>query len=119
MHIDYPFRFDDRGRTAETGEADHLRDLIEQLLFTAPGERVNRPTFGCGLSQMVFAPASDAVAAATQITVEGALQEWLGELIHVEGVRVAVNDATLSVTVQYVARKSQRRTVAQFDKVLS
>ena len=65
---------------------DHIRDLIEQVLFTAPGERVNRPNFGSGLLQLVFAPNSDELAAATQFLVQGALQQWLGDLIQVEGV---------------------------------
>ena len=56
MEIDYPYRFDGRGRTAQTGADDHIRDLIEQVLFTSPGERVNRPTFGSGVLQLVFAP---------------------------------------------------------------
>ena len=58
MNIDFPFHFDARGRTATPPTTDHIRDMIEQLLFTAPGERVNRPDFGSGLLQMVFAPNS-------------------------------------------------------------
>ena len=84
--LDYPFHFDTRGRTAETGDDAHIRDLIEQVLFTAPGERVNRPTFGSGLMQLVFAPNSDTLAATTQFLVQGALQQWLGDLIIVEAV---------------------------------
>ena len=76
--VDFPYRIDGRGRTATTSEDDHLRDLIEQVLFTAPGERVNRPTFGSGLLRLVFAPNGDALAAATQMTVQGNLQQWLG-----------------------------------------
>ena len=62
--VDYPFSFDTRGRTSDTTADDHIRDLIEQILFTSPGERVNRPTFGCGLNQLVFAPNSPELAAA-------------------------------------------------------
>ena len=65
-----------------------MRDLIEQVLFTAPGERVNRPEFGCGLKQLVFAPASDALAAATEQLVHGALIRWLDPVISVEKVAV-------------------------------
>src|SRR5437588_2972286 len=88
MDVDFPFNFDGRGRTAETAGDAHIRDLIEQVLFTAPGERVNRPTFGCGLAQLVFTPNSDELAAATQYLVHGALQQWLGDLIQVEDVLV-------------------------------
>ena len=73
--LDYPYHFDGRGRTATTDTADHIRDLIEQVLFTAPGERVNRPDFGSGLLRLVFAPNSDALAAATHLAVQGALQQ--------------------------------------------
>lgn len=112
--IDYPLHFDGRGRTAETNEDKHIRDLIEEVLFTSPGERVNRPTFGSGILQLLFAPNSDALAAATQSTVQGALQQWLGELIQVEAVNVQSEDATLRVLVQYIVRRTQQRQVAQF-----
>ena len=114
MQIDYPFHFDGRGRTAETSEDEHIRDMIEQILFTSPGERVNRPDFGSGVMQLVFAPNSDALAAATQMTVQGALQQWLGDLILLEAVDVENDDSRLLVTVQYIIRRSQQRTTAQF-----
>jgi phage baseplate assembly protein W len=114
MQIDYPFHFDGRGRTAQTRSEDHIRDMIEQVLFTSPGERVNRPTFGSGVMQLLFAPNSDALASATQLTVQGALQQWLGDLILVESVDVENEDATLRVRVQYVVRRTQERQTAEF-----
>jgi uncharacterized protein len=117
MQIDYPLHFDRRGHSAATGDDEHIRDLIEQVLFTAPGERVNRPTFGSGLMQLVFAPNSDVLAAATQASVQGALQQWLGDLIQVEAVQVRAIDSTLEVLVQYLVRRSQQRQVAQFQRV--
>jgi uncharacterized protein len=116
MEIDYPYRFDGRGRTAQTGADDHIRDLIEQVLFTSPGERVNRPTFGSGVLQLVFAPNDDVLATATQVTVQGALQQWLGELILVEDVDVESEDATLRVQVRYIVRRTQQRQVANFTR---
>lgn len=116
MQIDFPFAFDSRGRTAQTTEDDHIRDLIEQVLFTAPGERVNRPTFGSGLLQMVFTPNSDELATATQFLVQGALQQWLGDLIQVEAVAVSSEDSTLRVAVQYLVRRSQQRQTANFSR---
>ena len=114
MNIDYPFHFDGRGRTAQTGSEDHLRDMIEQVLFTSPGERVNRPTFGSGVMQLLFAPNNDALTSATQLTVQGALQQWLGDVILVESVDVENDDATLRVRVQYVVRRTQQRQVDEF-----
>ena len=114
MQIDYPFHFDDRGHTADTTNDEHIRDMIEQVLFTSPGERVNRPTFGSGVLQLVFAPNSDALASATQMMVQGALQQWLGDLIQVNAVDVESEDATLHIFVRYTIRRSQQQQVAQF-----
>ena len=114
MEISYPFRIDGRGRVADTAWNDHIRHLIEQLLFTAPGERVNRPTFGTGLMQLVFAPNSKELATATEFMVRGALQQWLGELIQLEGLEVSSEDSTIHVTVQYTVRRTKQREVAEF-----
>ena len=116
MQIDYPFHFDGRGRTAATTDEDHLRDLIEQVLFTQPGERVNRPTFGSGLVQLVFAPNSDTLAAATQMSVQSSLQQWLGDLIQVESVDVENVESRLTVTVNYLIRRTQQAQSAQFTR---
>jgi phage baseplate assembly protein W len=116
MQIDYPFHPDARGRTATTDDEEHLRDLIEQVLFTSPGERANRGTFGSGLLQLVFAPNSDTLAAATQMSVQGALQQWLGHLIEVQAVEVANVDSTLTVTVKYVSRQDRQSQTAEFSR---
>jgi uncharacterized protein len=114
MQVDFPYRIDRSGRTAVTGEEEHIRDLVEQVLFTAPGERVNRPDFGCGLLQLAFEPNAEALAGATRMSVQGALQRWLGELISVEAVDVRSQHARLEVTVRYVVRRDQERRVARF-----
>lgn len=119
MNIDFPYRFDGRGRTALAGDDDHIRDLIEQLLFTSPGERVNRPDFGSGLLGLVFAPNSEELATTTEFLVQGSLQQWLGELITVEAVQVLAEDATLTVTVRYIVRRNQERQVAQFTREMT
>ena len=118
MALDFPFRIDSRGRSAEVVADAHIREMIEQVLFTVPGERVNRPDFGCGLLQLVFAPNSDALAAAVQSTVQGSLQQWLGELIEVEAVQVDHPDSLLAVTVQYIVRRDRERQLATFTRVL-
>jgi Bacteriophage baseplate protein W len=112
--IAFPFHFDKRGRSAASSDDDHLRDLIEQVLFTAPGERVNRPTFGCGVLQLVFAPNSDELAAASQMLIQSSLQQWLGDLIAVQAVTVTNDDATLRIQVDYIPRQSQQVSSAQF-----
>ena len=120
MNIKFPLQFDHRGRTAESSDADHIREMIEQVLFTSPGERVNRPEFGCGIMQQIFAPNSDQMAAALQASIQASLNRWLGDLIEVQGLNVETDDSTLSVELQYMVIRTgdprldtfERRTVA-------
>jgi uncharacterized protein len=100
-NVDFPYHFDDRGRTATTARDDYIRDLIEQVLFTAPGERVMRPDFGSGLLALVFEPNSITLAATTQMLIQGALHQYLSSLIAVRGVEVTNDDGALRVEVQY------------------
>ncbi|MCL1976767.1 MAG: GPW/gp25 family protein [Candidatus Bathyarchaeota archaeon] len=118
MHFKYPFQADTRGRTAIANEEDHIRQLIEQVLFTSIGERVNRPTFGSNVNQLVFAPNSDELSATTQLLVQGALQQWLGTLIMVKSVSVQSRDSTLTVTVQYIIRRTQQQRETAFTRML-
>ena len=116
MNLDYPYRFDARGRTAATDDVDHVRDLIDQVLFTLPGERVNRPDFGSGLMQLIFAPLSDELVATTQFLVQGSLQQWLGNVIAVEQVLVTRDEAALRVLVQFVIRRTGERRTERFER---
>jgi phage baseplate assembly protein W len=115
MHIGYPFRVDGGGRTAAASDQDHIRHMIEQVLFTTPGERVNRPDFGSGLLQLVFDAPNDELVAATQFLIQGSLQQWLGDLIEVEGVEVRGQEGRLTITVGYTVRRNQQRQVARFE----
>jgi Bacteriophage baseplate protein W len=116
MNLAYPLHFDGRGRTATANDDDYMRGLIEQVLFTAPGERVNRPSFGAGLNQLVFAPNSGEVAGATEVLVQASLQQWLGDLIAVEAVDVISLESTLRVRVQYVVRRTAERRTDEFTR---
>src|SRR5689334_8826803 len=112
MNIDFPFHFDSRRQTASTDDNDHVRDMIEQLIFTNPGERVNRPDFGSGLLQLIFAPNSPELAATVQFTLQAALQRWLGDIIEVQDLEVQATDATLTIDLKYVVRRTnQQQTV--------
>ncbi len=113
-YLDFPLHVDGRGRTATTAEDDHIRDMIYQVLFTSPGERVNRPDFGCGLKTLLFMPNSDALAAATRLLVKGSLQKWLELEIQVDSVDVQNNDSQLIVTVVYSKRATGEQRVDQF-----
>jgi phage baseplate assembly protein W len=112
--LDYPFHLDGAGRAATTGADDHVRDLIHQVLFTTPGERVNRPDFGCGLLQMAFMPNGDVLAGATQFLVQGALQRWLADIVEVDEVTVAAEEERLTVTVVYTRLDDARRRTETF-----
>ena len=119
MNIDFPFHFDSRGRTALTDDDDHIRDMIEQFLFTNQGERVNRPDFGSGLLQMVFAPNSTELAAALQFTVRAGLQRWLGDLVEVRNLEVTSVDSTLSVLVQYLVKRTGEQQAETFTRTIT
>jgi phage baseplate assembly protein W len=114
MNIDFPYHFDALGRTATTTDTDHIRDMIEQLLFTNPGERVNQPDFGSGLLQLVFAPNSPELASALQFTMQAALQRYLGDVIDVRSLQVAAQDSTLSITLVYQIRDTQEERTDTF-----
>lgn len=116
MYINYPYQINGQGHTATTTRDEHIRQLIEQVLFTGPGERVNRPTFGTNLEQLVFAGISDELVTATEFMVRGALQQWLGELIQIEAIQIEHEESTLRVTVQYLIQRNQQRNVAQFER---
>jgi phage baseplate assembly protein W len=104
MNIAFPFQLDSRGQTASDSDPDHILDMIEQLIFTDPGERVNRPDFGVGLRQLVFAPNSPELAATVQFTLQAALQRWLGDVIDIQSLEVSATDSTLAVSLSYVIR---------------
>jgi len=116
MDIAYPFRIDSTGRTASSDAHRHIRDMIEQVLFTIPGERVNRPDFGCGLMQLIFAANSSELASATQFLVQGQIQQWLGELIQVEAVKVESENSVLNVIIPYRIRRTEQLQVARFSR---
>lgn len=114
MNVNYPYGFDSSGHTAQTDLPGHILQMVEQILLTSPGERVNRPTFGCGVNQLVFAPNSDALAATQQQVIQASLQQWLSDLIRVNSVNVTAQDSTLLITVSYTIIQSQQQQTQQF-----
>jgi uncharacterized protein len=116
MQIGYPFQIDERGRIADASLERHIRHLIEQVLFTQPGERVNRPDFGCGIQQLIFAPNSSELAAATEFMVKGSLEQWLGDAIEVEAVEVNNQEASLQIAIQFKVRRTQQRQIVEFSR---
>lgn len=115
--IRYPIAIDaGLGRLAlETDYDAHVRQLIMQVLLTNPGERVNRPDFGCGLQRMVFTPNGEAAASLTQVTIIQALDKWLGTLIDVEAVEVTAADEVLEVHIAYIVKARRTRHVLNLE----
>ncbi|MGG6266450.1 GPW/gp25 family protein [Leptolyngbya sp. AN10] len=121
MEIAHPFQINQRGRTADVPEDEHIRNLIEQVLFTMPGERVNRPTFGSNIRQVVFAPNNSELITATQFLLQGALEQWLGDVIQVQAIEATTINSisegdSLQVIVQYIVRRTQQQQVVQFTR---
>jgi phage baseplate assembly protein W len=114
MNLAFPYAFDATGHTAQTDPLMHISDMIEQILFTLPGERVNRPTFGSGTAQLVFAPNSEVLAEAQQQAIQAGLQQWLSDLVRVQSVTVAADEAILRVTVVYTVIQTQQQQTQQF-----
>ncbi|WP_033340961.1 GPW/gp25 family protein [Catenuloplanes japonicus] len=118
MHIGFPFRLDGRGRTGAVDDDAYARGLIEQVLFTSPGERVNRPDFGSGLRRLVFEPVSGEIAIATTALVQAELQQWLADEVEIAAVDVTVQDGTLRVTVAYRTPAAAQTRTAVFTRAL-
>lgn len=117
-NVAFPYHVDGRGRTADADADHHLRELIEQVLFTAPGERVMRPEFGSGLYALVFEPGGPELVASTQHLVQGALQRELGSLISVESLEVTQDEGTLTVSLAYAVLQTQQAATASFSRSL-
>jgi Bacteriophage baseplate protein W len=114
MNVNFPYQFDGRGRTSEVSIEDYVRQLVEQVLFTSPGERVNLPDFGSGLLQLPFAPNSLEMAAATQFAVQAALQKWLTNYLKVQSVVASAENENLTVVVSYSLLNSDVTQVQTF-----
>ena len=108
----YPLSVDEHaGRLAqEPAYSAHVEQMIRQVLLTAPGERINRPDFGCGLRRMVFAPNSEVTAQLVQVMVLQSLEKWLGTLIEVDTVGVVADNERLEVRIVYLLKaRGERR----------
>jgi phage baseplate assembly protein W len=112
-HFAFPYRIAGDGKTADCSADEHIRQLIEQVLFTAQGERVHRPDFGAGVRQLVFSENAPELATAIQHIIQSGLQRWLSELIEVRGVDVAAEGETLSVLVRFRTRDSEAERVVR------
>jgi phage baseplate assembly protein W len=104
-NFDFPFAVNESKRINASGGDDAIRGKIIQVLFTAPGERVNLPDFGCGLFNLVFEPNDSILAAATEFTIGQALARWLSDDIIVEGVSAESKDETITIEIVYTRKQ--------------
>jgi len=106
----FPFRIDmASGQAAQSAYADHVDQMIRQVLLTAPGERADLPEFGCGLRQLIFAPHSDALDASTKLVVMQAINRWLSAQVQLKDVRVEPgnDESEMLVQIEYVLIETQ------------
>ena len=118
--IQYPFAIDaGLGKLAEENDySKHVRQMMLQVLFTNPGERINRPDFGCGLRRMIFAPNSDVTANLLQVTIFQSLEKWLGNLIILVDVKAEAKNETLDVRIVYILKARQERQYLNLELTL-
>jgi phage baseplate assembly protein W len=118
VFVDFPFHIDWKGTAATTSRQKHVRNLLEQLLFTSPGERINRPLFGCGLDQALFRPNSEILAETARVTTEASIQQWLGHLIRLESLSIVAAENVLTVQVSYHLLNDGETNTATFERPL-
>lgn len=114
--LDYPYSVSSTGVPKLTNPDDHLRDLVLQVLFTIPGERVNLPEFGVGVQQLVFAPNGEMLRASAQFLISSNLQRWLGDRIDVNQVSVtsqAGEEEVVQIEIVYTLNATQQRRTLQ------
>lgn len=117
--ITYPWQFDALGRTARSHFLGHIREMVEQLLFTDPGERVNRPDVGSGVRRLVFGPASPEVASAVRFVIQAGLERWLGDVLRVDALEVLSEDATLTIELTYTVLATGEAHTERFERSAS
>jgi phage baseplate assembly protein W len=117
--LEFPFQVSERGVAAAAGRNDVIRQQLEQLLMTMPGERVNRPDFGCGVQRLVFAGASPEAAAAAEYVIATAIRKYMAELIRLDAVRVTVDEAQMFIDILYTLLDSGAELAASFTQPLA
>jgi phage baseplate assembly protein W len=116
VEVGFPFKINSYGRIAEPDYELHVQQMIELVLFTAPGERVNRPEFGCGLLQVLYGPDTQNMASAVDFLVKTALQRWMSDVIHATKVEVqAGENGALKVSLTYLLLRDREVRVAVFE----
>jgi phage baseplate assembly protein W len=107
LRVAFPYALAPTGQTARASEPEYLGQLLAQILFVEPGERVNRPDFGCPLRGLTFATGRSEVTTAVEALVQGALRQWVADAVQIQGVDVDVRGSLVHVTISYLDSRSQ------------
>ena len=117
MKLQFPYQINSLGRTATIADMDgFVRDVIEDVLFTRQGERVNLPSYGSGLEQMVFEPLSEGLTASAEMVIQANLMKWLTNYIDLQAVRVTNDDGKLLIKVTYALLADQKVRELQLQR---
>jgi phage baseplate assembly protein W len=114
----FPFQVGDLSAPKTANRTQAIRQQLDQLLFTVPGERVNRPDFGCGVQKLVFGPASPQAARTAEYTIKVNIQKFLGTLITADAVQVTTDDATLFIDILYTVKATNEERAETFRRPL-
>ena len=104
-YMAFPMTVGPEGATVAT-RLEHVRAIIEQVLFTNPGERWFRPNFGVGAVALVFEPNAPALWNVTKKRMTVSLDDALAGEVDPKTIEVSIdeqasNDAQLIVTVGF------------------
>ena len=117
MFLNFPYNINSKGKSSTVNNInEYIKQLLEQLLFTNPGERVNRPSFGTGIRQLVFSPNSDEIVSITKALIQGNLQNWLSDYIIVEEVDTKSVESSLFVTIKYIVKSTSEELNVSYKK---
>jgi phage baseplate assembly protein W len=104
----WPLALEPDGSIALAEYDESIRQSILLILGTAPGERVMRPEFGCGIHDLVFSPLLSATASLVAFEVREALIQWEPRIKLLDVRAVAAPDdpegSKLLVTIEYRVR---------------
>jgi len=106
-----PVELDPRtGLVASVAYEEDIRQSILIILETAPGERVMRPNFGCGIHELVFAAIDTTAIQRIRSVVDEALRrcEARIEVLNINVDETATLDGQLIVEIEYRIRKTNQ-----------
>lgn len=109
-YLTFPYQIDTAGHTATSDLAEYVEALVRLVLETSPGERVNRPTFGAGLENMLFEGLNSALAAAAETLIRGKIVQFLGDVLTIDTLTTQASGESLTISLTYTINASAEQT---------